>query len=151
MTDILLILSIILVFIILVLKNKALKKSFKSAYIPQVINIESELISLINKERKNNNLLELKPEKLLTKIAMDKAINMFNSKEVSHYGFQDRYKESKALILCENVGYNFLSDFGLFTAYMKSKAHKENILHKSANYIGVYTYGKYNCILIAKY
>jgi uncharacterized protein YkwD len=76
---------------------------------------------------------------------------MIRTHNVNHDEFLNRFEESHATKLLENVGYGFSTDNGLFQAYMKSPKHRDNILNKNVTHIGIYTKNKYNCCLFANY
>jgi len=115
---------------------------------PQEIIITDTITKIINDERRNRGLNELKSEKLLTELSRQKAIQMESNKQVNHNGFTalELHSESYGQI----VGYGFKSEVSLFNNYMNSEAHK-NVILGNYTHIGSYTFKSYNCILFAKY
>lgn len=146
-------LVIISIFIFLIFLNKSEYKKVNEKYIPQEKETENKLFVLINNERKERGLRELKSEALLDKICEEKCDEMIlDGGEPNHDGFQIRFFDSKASNLLETVGYGFSSDQSYFFAYMNSKkGHKEILLNKNSTHIGIFTKGNYNCCLFANY
>ena len=104
---------------------------------------EVELLKLINAERKNNGLSELKFDAELQRVAKIKAQDLVDNNYFSHnsptYGspfemiksFGITYKAAG-----ENIAGNSTLQ-GAVTAWMNSEGHKANILSNAYNYTGV--------------
>lgn len=117
---------------------------------------EIELLKLINQERSNNGLTELKFDSELQKVAQIKAQDLVDNNYFSHnsptYGspfdmmksFGITYKAAG-----ENIAGN-PSLQGAVTAWMNSEGHKENILSNAYNYtgIGIVNSQKYGKIMV---
>jgi uncharacterized protein YkwD len=117
-------------------------------YAPKETAATDSITKLINDERKNRSLNELKAENLLTELSKAKAIQMESDKEINHNGFTNL--EVQTGTFSQIVGYGYKSEVNLFNSYMTSSEHKEKILG-NFTHIGSYTYKSYNCILFAKY
>lgn len=114
---------------------------------------EQELLSLINKARKEAGIKALTTDQLLMRTTKAKAEDMVNKNYFSHtsptYGSPfDMMKNFgvKYRLAGENIAGN-PTVRGAFDALMKSESHRKNILNKNFNYIGISvieskTYGK---------
>lgn len=117
---------------------------------------EKEVFELINKQRTNNGLKELKVDEELQRVARIKAQDMVDNNYFSHtsptYGspfqmlnsFKISYKTA-----AENIAGNS-SNTGAVNSWMNSSGHKSNILNSSYNYtgIGVVSSKKYGRIFV---
>ena len=117
---------------------------------------ELEVFNLINKQRANNGLPNLKVDSEVQRIARIKAQDMVNNNYFAHesptYGtpfnmlksFKISYKTAG-----ENIAGNS-SNQGAVNAWMNSSGHKANILNSSYNYtgIGVVSSKKYGKIYV---
>ena len=117
---------------------------------------EIEVFELINKQRTNNGLKELKVDEELQRVARIKAQDMVDNNYFSHtsptYGspfqmlnsFKISYKTA-----AENIAGNS-SNTGAVNSWMNSSGHKANILNSSYNYtgIGVVSSPKYGRIFV---
>lgn len=104
---------------------------------------EKEVFELINKQRTNNGLKELKVDEELQRVARIKAQDMVDNNYFSHtsptYGspfqmlnsFKISYKTA-----AENIAGNS-SNTGAVNSWMNSSGHKSNILNSSYNYTGI--------------
>ena len=104
---------------------------------------ENELLSLINIERKKNNLSSLKIDKELQNVARLKANDLVNNNYFSHispiYGTPFEMLKSNKIsykTASENIAGN-PSVSGAFDSWMKSESHKNNILSNNYNYTGL--------------
>lgn len=108
----------------------------------------SQIISLTNNERKSNNsdLVNLKENSLLKKIAIIRVRDMFNNQYFEHNSptGDNVSKEAKNnnysyITIGENIALgNFSGSNGLVTAWMNSPGHRANILNTRYTEIGVY-------------
>lgn len=117
---------------------------------------EKEVFNLINQQRKNNGLTELKVDEEVQRVARIKAEDMVTNNYFSHtsptYGspfnmlnsFKISYKTAG-----ENIAANS-SNTGAVNAWMNSSGHKANILNGNFNYtgIGVVSSSKYGKIFV---
>ena len=117
---------------------------------------EQEVFNLINQQRANNGLADLKIDNEVQRVARIKAQDMVNNNYFSHtsptYGspfdmlksFKISYKTAG-----ENIAGNS-SNSAAVNAWMNSPGHKANILNSSFNYtgIGVVTGSKYGKIYV---
>ena len=117
---------------------------------------EQEVFNLINKQRANNGLSNLKIDSEVQRVARIKAKDMVDNNYFSHnspiYGspfdmlnsFKVSYKTAG-----ENIAGNS-SNSAAVTAWMNSLGHKANILNNSYNYtgIGVVNGSKYGKIYV---
>lgn len=104
---------------------------------------ELEVFNLINKQRANNGLSQLKVDSQVQRVAKIKAQDMVSNSYFSHnsptYGtpfemlksFKISYKTAG-----ENIAGNS-SNSGAVNAWMNSSGHKANILNSSFNYTGI--------------
>lgn len=104
---------------------------------------ESELLSLINKEREKNNLAALKIDTKLQNVARLKANDLVDNNYFSHispvYGTPFEMLKSKQIsykTASENIAGN-PSISGAFDSWMNSESHKNNILSNDYNYTGL--------------
>lgn len=117
-------------------------------YIPKEIIANDTLTKLINNERRNRSLNELKSESLLIELSKQKVLEMESDQEVSHNGFAELPIQTETF--AQIVGYGYKSETNLFNSYMTSGSHKDKILG-NFTHIGSYTHNTYNCVLFAKY
>lgn len=104
---------------------------------------EKEVFELINKQRINNGLKELKVDQELQRVARIKAQDMVDNNYFSHnspiYGtpFQmlNSFKISYSAA-AENIAGNS-TNTGVVNSWMNSSGHKANILNSSYNYTGI--------------
>ncbi|GIP59205.1 MULTISPECIES: CAP domain-containing protein [Paenibacillus] len=108
----------------------------------------AKVVALVNVERKNAGLKPLVVHTNLTKMAKDKAIDMYKNKYFSHtspkYGspfdMMDAYKITY-LYAGENIAKGQKTPAEVVAAWMDSPGHKANILNPKYTLIGV---GYYN-------
>ena len=100
----------------------------KTSYSP----IELDVLEMINLERMNEGLQELQ---IIDEASMQAKLHnehMILEAKVCHHFFGYRYKslakEAGALAVSENVAYGYGTAEAVVKAWMKSKAHKKNIL-----------------------
>ena len=117
---------------------------------------EQEVFKLINQQRKNNGLSELKIDNEVQRVAKIKAQDMVNNNYFSHtsptYGSPFNMLKSFKIsynTAGENIAGNS-SNNGAVTAWMNSAGHKANILNGNFNYtgIGVVSSSKYGKIFV---
>jgi len=106
--------------------------------------INKEILVLINKERINNNLSELKENKVLDSSALAKADDMIINNYFAHYSPNGKKPWdwiSRAvypyLFIGENLAMNFTSAESVHNALMQSPSHKKNILNEKYSDIGL--------------
>lgn len=121
---------------------------------PPVLNIKNDtnyiltnngIFNWTNFYRKENNLLELKSNNILDKIATLRAKDMFEKNYFSHYsesgiGAGEIAKEVgyEYISIGENIALgNFKDDKALVDAWMASPGHRSNILSSKYNEIGI--------------
>ena len=119
----------------------------------QISQEEQETLDLINKQRRDNGLKELKIYSKLQEVAKLKGEDLINSKYVSHnspnLGTPFEMLENNNIdykIAGENLAGNINPNKAV-DAWMNSKYHRENILEKDFEYTGIFvidspTYGK---------
>jgi uncharacterized protein YkwD len=134
---------LILIFLLISCSNVEQLK-----YVPKEFSTNDTLIVLINKQRENSGLNQLIPEKQLTELSKEKAIQMELRQELNHDGFTELPVKTETF--AQIVGYGYKTETNLFNSYMTSENHKESILG-NFTHIGSYTYKSYNCVLFAKY
>ncbi len=117
------------------------------AYLPyaeMTENLPQQILTLINEDRKANNLPPLKSNPILEKAALTKAQDMINKNYFSHqspdgkmpWDFIDR-SEYAFLYAGENLAMNFTKADSVHKALMSSLSHKKNILNKNYQDIGI--------------
>lgn len=120
-----------------------------NVYKPGVLGVSSsidqqELIRLTNIERQKNGLPQVSEDPRLDAAALEKGKNMFEENYWAHFspsgkdpwGFINGagYKFSYA---GENLAKSFYNSDEVVRAWMASKTHKENILNKNYQHIGI--------------
>lgn len=117
---------------------------------------ETELLNLINAERKKNGLSELKFDEELLKVARIKAQDLVDNNYFSHNSpiYGSPFEMMKAFGITykaagENIAGNSTLE-GAVNAWMNSEGHKANILSNAYNYtgIGIVDSPKYGKILV---
>ena len=117
---------------------------------------EIELLKLINEQRKQNGLSELKFDVELQKVAKIKAEDLVNNNYFSHnsptYGSPFEMMKSFGITYKaagENIAGNPTLP-GAVTAWMNSEGHRANILSNAYNYtgIGIVESQKYGKVLV---
>lgn len=104
---------------------------------------EQEFLNLINANRKNNGLSELKIDSEVQNVARLKAKDLAENNYFSHTS--PIYGDMSAMLTDLNVTYKTVGEniagnnnlVGAVEAWMNSENHKENILSTSYNYTGV--------------
>jgi uncharacterized YkwD family protein len=110
-------------------------------------NYAAQVVTLVNQERAKAGLSALKSDALLTKVATDKAKDMYNKNYFDHnsptygspfdmmraYGVQYSYAG-------ENIAKGQRTPQEVMTAWMNSPGHRANILSPNFNKIGVAYY-----------
>ena len=106
--------------------------------------INKEILVLINKERINNNLSELKENKVLDSSALAKADDMIINNYFNHYSPNGKKPWDwisrtvyPYLFVGENLAMNFTSAESVHNALMQSPSHKKNILNEKYSDIGL--------------
>lgn len=89
---------------------------------------DNEILTLINKFRKQNNKPLLAVHPVLCSLAYDHCKYMVKKGKASHDFFILRSSEFPNNYYCENVAYNFKTPTGFVNAWINSEAHKENML-----------------------
>lgn len=114
--------------------------------------LESQTISLINAERKKQNLGELGTDGALTTAARRHAADMCNNNHFSHTGtdgsdFTKRAKDAGygGFANGEVIGWQHTSAESIFNGWMQSPPHHDIILNSSVTKIGVGWSG--NCVV----
>ena len=92
---------------------------------------ELVLLQLINQHRQTIGLGELKLVNYLSYKCQQHNITMIKDGVPSHNGNVQRFDEVMSYLkvesVAENVAYNYSTPNGAFTAWMKSKGHRENL------------------------
>jgi uncharacterized YkwD family protein/spore coat assembly protein SafA len=128
-------------------------KDFSKIYVGQKITIpspngmsalESQVITLVNKERVSRGLMALKTGSTLSYVARLKSQDMVNKGYFSHtsptYGSPFNMMEHFGISFSaagENIAYGQPTAASVMTAWMNSPGHRANILNPSYTYIGV--------------
>lgn len=114
-----------------------------NASIPSLTNDENELLTLINTEREKNNLLPFKIDENLQNVARLKAQDLVENNYFSHispiYGTPFEMLKNNQIsykTASENIAGNS-SISGALDSFLKSDAHKKNILSNDYNYTGL--------------
>lgn len=125
-------------------------KALAAVYLQIQTQNASQVVELVNKERKNAGLKPLIIHTNLTKMAKTKAIDMFKSGDFSHtspkYGspfdMMDAFNITY-LYAGENIGKGQRSAEEVVKDWMDSPGHKANILNPNYKLIGVGYYNGY--------
>ena len=104
---------------------------------------EKELISLINAERKKNNIPELTVDENLQNVARLKAKDLVDNNYFSH--ISPTYGTPFEMLKTNNISYKTASENiagnssieGAISSWMNSNDHKKNILSNDYNYTGI--------------
>ena len=104
---------------------------------------ESQLISLINEERKKNNIPELNIDKELQNVARLKAKDLVDNNYFSH--ISPNFGTPFEMLKSNNINYKTASENiagnssieGAISSWMNSEDHKKNILSNNYNYTGI--------------
>lgn len=106
--------------------------------------VSDEAISLVNKERKNNGLAELRVDPILSKIALLKGEDMIRRGYFAHDTPEGRRPwewisktEYDYVYAGENLAMDFSSAELIHEAFMKSPTHRKNILNDKYRDIGI--------------
>ena len=109
-----------------------------------VTDYESEVIRLVNIERKKNGLKELKEDWQLTRVARYKSEDMRDKKYFSHtsptYGSPFEMMRSFGITYRtagENIARGYATPKAVVDGWMNSQGHRANILNSSFTHIGV--------------
>lgn len=135
-------------------------KNFSLIYPGQKINIpaadsltqiEDEVIRLVNVERSNRGLMQLKKNWQVARVARAKAKDMAVNNYFSHtsptYGSPFNMMENFGIRFSaagENIAYGQKTPQAVMTAWMNSAGHRSNILSPSFSEIGVGAYKNSN-------
>ena len=115
--------------------------------------LEQEVLNLVNKERKKNNLPELKLDWEISRVARYKSQDMCEKNYFSHtsptYGSPfDMLKKFKISYVTagENIAKGQKTAQAVMNSWMNSQRHRANILNKNFTKMGVGMYEKNNSI-----
>jgi len=136
------------IFLIIVMISQILI-SFIGKNVPGVLGIASsitaeDLIDLTNQKRQDNGLTQLEINPSLTSAAMQKAADMINKNYWAHTSPEGRtpwafFKEVdyQYLYAGENLARDFLDPQSVINAWMKSPTHRDNILSRRYQDVGI--------------
>lgn len=104
---------------------------------------ETEFLNLINSNRKNNGLSELKIDYEVQNLARLKAEDLVKNNYFSHVS--EEYGDMPSMLKDFNISYKTVGEniagnktlSGAIEAWMNSESHKTNILSKDYNYTGI--------------
>ncbi|MFV9551151.1 CAP domain-containing protein [Algibacter sp. PT7-4] len=109
-------------------KEDAMELSLET---PQAKTIEVEILELINNHRLSLGLNALTEMSIVKSVAFSHTDYMIDNDEVSHHNFFTRSEYLKsnagAKKVSENVAFGYNSADAVVRAWLKSKAHKENL------------------------
>ena len=104
----------------------------------------SEVVNLVNKERANVGLPELKEDKRLDAVAQGHSEDMAENNFFDHTNLQgkspfDRLRDNNIRFMAagENIAWGHTSPEEVVEGWMESKGHRENILSENFGKIGV--------------
>lgn len=136
------------IFLIIIMISQILI-SFIGKNVPGVLGIASsitaeDLIDLTNQKRQDNGLAQLEINPNLTSAAMQKAADMINKDYWAHTSPEGRtpwtfFKEVdyQYLYAGENLARDFLDPQSVINAWMKSPTHRDNILSRRYQDVGI--------------
>ncbi len=105
--------------------------------------IETEILSLINKYREDNNLSTLTVLNIISSEADTHTSYMISTGEVSHANFNIRaenlIKNAGAKFVSENVAYGYSSAQAVVNGWINSVEHKKNIENPDTTHFGIST------------
>jgi len=109
-------------------KEDAMELSLET---PQAKTIEVEILELINNHRLSLGLNALTEMSIVKSVAFSHTDYMIDNDEVSHHNFFTRSEYLKSNVgakkVSENVAFGYNSADAVVRAWLKSKAHKENL------------------------
>lgn len=111
--------------------------------------VEVRLLELINNERQKHSLAPLKQNNKLNKVAMCRAKYLVKNNKWTHDGWLECFTGITGK-RGENLARNFNTDEATLLAWMNSPTHRDNILHKYYNYIGIAKYKNHTVTTFAK-
>ncbi len=107
-----------------------------------------ETLTLINSYRVSRGLSPLISQRTLRALARQHSQYQAAQNNLSHAGFHQRSAKAKAAglsgICAENAGYNYRNAQQLFSGWMNSPLHRENLLRPNMHYAGVSVVGAYS-------
>lgn len=114
--------------------------------------LESELLQLINWHRKNLGLSILVPEKLASDVCL-KAIleDIEKGEKPSHLIWEKRISECGCSFGSEIIAMYYVNPVSAFSAYLKSKDHKDAIENPDRTHIGIAYSHNINYCILTKY
>lgn len=98
---------------------------------------ERDLAVLINQYRTRNALPELADDNTLRAIAREHSAAMAKDRRLSHHGMPARVRKSGWGMCVENVGWNYPSAADQFEGWRGSQGHKQNLLDRRVQRIGI--------------
>lgn len=106
-------------------------------------NMETEILSLINEYREDNNLSTLEVLNIISTEADTHTNYMIINGEVSHANFniraQNLINNAGAKFVSENVAYGYSSAQAVVNGWLKSPEHKKNIENPDTTHFGIST------------
>lgn len=135
----------IIVLLIIILSLLSISLVFYNNFIAKQSSINvNEMINLFNEERNILNINKLSQDTTLMQVAQQKAEDMSERGYFSHLNPENR----TSIDLISNQGYDYLSigenivltnrsTEEIFTGQLKSVSHRDNILNKSFQHIGI--------------
>lgn len=105
--------------------------------------IETEILSLINNYREDNNLATLTVLNIISSEADTHTSYMISTGEVSHANFNIRaenlIKNAGAKFVSENVAYGYSSAEAVVNGWINSAEHRKNIENPDTTHFGIST------------
>jgi len=137
-------------YLLLILLLSCTNEQPDLSYLPKQIEYVGFQIELLNELNLVRGERVLKPELLLTNIAMQKAIEMENLNSLSHNGFSQRSEISNTVMFAEVLNKNMVTAKSYISAFMNSREHRKAILG-NYTHCGIYEYKGYLCINFGSY
>lgn len=95
------------------------------------------LAELINAYRLEHGLAPLSLAGDLDHLATEHSNAMAAQRQLSHAGFQDRFRTARSRVCVENVGMNYRTPEGLFNGWRQSPSHHRNLLEPVVSRMGL--------------
>lgn len=103
----------------------------------------THLVRLINQYRQQHHLPPLRPDARLTSLAQAHVLAMAQEQQLSHDGFDTRFKRAHRTRCVENVGWNYPRAEDQLAGWRASADHNENLLNAQVHSVGIAVFQGY--------
>ena len=102
-----------------------------------------ELAALVNQYRQSQGLAPLQPSAGLGEIAWQHTVAMVGQQQLTHVGFQERYRQTGSRICVENLARNFQTPEAVLRGWQLSPSHDHNLLEPKVSRMGIAVSARY--------